>query len=60
MLLHLLEHTVGPIISYGCEIWGTENILSSKIKRADLNLEYFACYKLLIESLNNISSMDKK
>ena len=33
MLLHLFEHTVEPIMLYGSEIWGTVNILSSKIKR---------------------------
>ena len=38
-LLHLFEHIVEPIMIYGSEIWGTVIILSSKIKKADFELE---------------------
>ena len=38
-LLHLFEHTVEPIVLYGSEIWGTVNILSSKIKKVDFKFE---------------------
>ena len=55
-LLHLFEHTVEPIMLYGSEIWGTVNILSSKIKKADFDLEnlaeIFLCDKLQIKFLN--------
>ena len=34
-LIHLFEHTIEPIVLFGSEIWGTVNILSSKIKKAD-------------------------
>ena len=58
-LLHLLEHTVEPIMLYGSEIWGAVNILSSKIKKADFELENlaenFLCDKLQIKFLKNIS-----
>ena len=63
-LLHLFEHTVEPIVLYGSEIWGTVNILSSKIKKADFKfenlLENFLCEKLHIKFLKYISKMGKK
>ena len=62
-LLHLFEHTVGPIVLYGSEIWGRVNILSPKIKKADFKfenlLENILCYKLHIKVLNYISKMGK-
>ena len=49
MLLLLFE----PIMLYGSEIWGTVNILWSKIKMADFELENlvqnFLCDKLQIK-----------
>ena len=49
---------------YGTEIWGTVNILSSKIKKADFELENlaenFLCDKLQIKFLKYISRMHKK
>ena len=61
---HLFEHTIEPIVLYGSEIWGTVNILSSKIKKADFNLEqlfeHFLCDKLQIKFLKYISKMNKK
>ena len=52
-LIHLFEHTVEPVVLYGSEIWGTVNILSSKIKKADFSLEHlfenFLCDKLQIK-----------
>ena len=49
---------------YGSEIWGTVNILLSKIKKADLELENlaenFLCDKLQIKFLKYISRMHKK
>ena len=63
-LIHLFEHTIEPIVLYGSEIWGTVNILSSKIKKADFNLEQlfenFLCDKLQIKFLKYISKMNKK
>ena len=63
-LLHPFEHTVEPIMLYGSEIWGTVNILSSKIKKADFELENlaenFLCDKLQIKFLKYISRMHKK
>ena len=63
-LLHLFDHTAEPIMLYGSEIWGTVNILSSKIKKADFereNLaENFLCDKLQIKFLKYISRMHKK
>ena len=60
-LLHLFEHRVGPIMLYGSEIWGTVNSLSSKIKKADFELqnlaENFLCDKLQIKFLKYISRM---
>ena len=62
-LLHLFEHTVESIVTYGSEIWGSVNILSSKIKKADFKLENlletFVCDKLHIKFLKYISSMGK-
>jgi hypothetical protein len=29
-LLHIFDHTIRPILLYGCEIWGYLNPLSSK------------------------------
>ena len=62
-LLHLFEHTVEPIATYGCEIWGTVNFLSSKVKKANFQLENllenFACDKLHIKFLKYISGMNK-
>ena len=63
-LLHHFEHTVEPILLYGGEIWGTVIILSSKIKKADFELENlvenFLCDKLQIKLLKYISRMHKK
>ena len=63
-LIHLFEHTIEPIVLYGSEIWGTVNILSSKIKKADFNLEQlfenFLCDKLQIKFLKYISKMNRK
>ena len=63
-LLHLFEHTVELIMLYGSEIWGTVNILSSKIKKADFELKNLAeivlCDKLQIKFLKYISGMHKK
>ena len=50
--------------SYTSEIWGTVNILSSKIKKPDFNLEQlfenFMCDKIQIKFLKYISKMNKK
>ena len=36
----LFEHAVEPIVTYGCEIWGTViSFLSSKVKKANFKLE---------------------
>ena len=63
-LIHLFEHTIEPIVLYGSEIWGTVNILSSKIKKADFTIENlfenFLCDKLQIKFLKFISKMNKK
>ena len=63
-LLHLFEHTVEPIVLYGSEMWGTVNILSSKIKKADFKfenlLEKILCDKFKIKFLKYISKMGKK
>ena len=63
-LLHLFEHTVEPIVLYGNEIWGTLNILSSKIKKADFKfenlLENFLCETLHIKFFKYISKMGTK
>ena len=63
-LLHLFEHIVEPIMLYGSEIWGTVNILSSKIKNADFELENlaetFLCGTLQIKFSKYISRMHKK
>jgi hypothetical protein len=32
-LLHIFDHTIIPILLYGCEIWGYFSPASSKIKR---------------------------
>jgi len=32
ILLHLFDHTVKPILTYGCEIWGTLNQTCSIFK----------------------------
>ena len=49
---------------YGSEIWSTVNILSSKIKKVDFELENlaenFLCDKLQIIFLKYISRMHKK
>ena len=62
--MHLFEHTVEPVVLYGSEIWGTVNILSSKIKKADFSLEHlfenFLCDKLQIIFLKYISKINKK
>ena len=63
-LIHLFEHTVEPVVLYGSEIWGTVNILSSKIRKADFSLEHlfenFLCDKLQIKFLKYISKINKK
>ena len=63
-LLQFFEHTVEPIMLYGSEIWGTVKILSSKIKKADFELENltenFLCDTLQIKFLKYISRMHKK
>ena len=63
-LLHLFEHTVESVVLCGSEIWGTVNILSSKIKKVDFKfenlLENFLCDKLHIKFLKYISKMGKK
>lgn len=63
-LLHLFEHTIEPVLLYGSEIWGTVNILSSKIKKADFKLENLVenllCDKLQLKFLKYISRMHKK
>ena len=57
-LIHLFEHTIEPIALYGSEIWGTVNIQSSKIKKANFTLENlfenFLCDKLQIKFLKYI------
>ena len=62
--MHFFEDRVKPIILYGSEIWGTVNILSSKIKTADFGLENlaknFLCDKLQIKFLKYVSRMHKK
>ena len=58
-IIDLFEHTVEPVVLYGSEIWGTVNILSSKIKKAHFTLEHlfvkFLCDKLQIKCLKYIS-----
>ena len=31
--LHVFDHTIKPILLYGCEIWGSYNCFSSKFKK---------------------------
>ena len=61
-LIHLFEHTVELVVLYGSEIWGTVNILSPKIKKADFSLEHlfenFLCDKLQIKFLKYISKIN--
>ena len=63
-LIHLFEHTIEPIALYGSEIWGTVNIQSSKIKKANFTLENlfenFLCDKLQIKFLKYISKISKQ
>ena len=62
--LSTLLHTVEPMVLYGSEIWGTVNILSLKIKKADFKfenlLEKILCDKLHIKCFKYISKTGKK
>lgn len=33
--LNVLDHTIKPILLYGCEIWGSFNCKSSKFRKED-------------------------
>ena len=37
--LHLFDHTISPILLYGCEIWGAFNPLDSKFKNLDITMD---------------------
>jgi len=55
-LLHLFDHTVKPILTYGCEIWGTLNQTSSIFKtnkdyKIEKSVENMQCEKLHIKYL---------
>ena len=64
-LLHLFDHTVKPILTYGCEIWGTLNQTSSIFKtnkdyKIEKSVENMQCEKLHIKFLKFSLGVHKK
>ena len=49
--LHVFDHTIKPILLYGCEIWGTFNPLSSKFRNGIDSFEHIYS-KLIAEKLH--------
>lgn len=62
--LHVFDHTVKPILLYGCEIWGTFNCFSSKmLKSNNIQIENIftnlGCEKLHLKFLKRIIGVHK-
>ena len=42
--MHVFDHTIKPILLYGCEIWGTFNTFSAKFRYGMQNLSFYQIY----------------
>ena len=42
--MHVFDHTIKPILLYGCEIWGTFNTFSAKFRHGMQNLSFDQIY----------------
>jgi hypothetical protein len=42
--MHVIDHTIKPILLYGCEIWGTFNTFSAKFRHGKQNLFFDQIY----------------
>ena len=62
--LHLFDHTIAPILLYGCEIWGCFNPLASKFKDKDVTMNKIfnklKCETLHIKFCKSILGVQKK
>lgn len=62
--IHLFDHTIKPILTYACEIWGTVNTDSKVIKKQDYTVEMsyhnMPCEKLHLKALKFALGVHKK
>ena len=63
-MLHLFDHNVKPVLSYGSEIWETINTTTAKIQRCSFNLFNtlfdLPCEKLHIRILKYVLGVNRK
>ena len=63
--LHAFDHTVKPILLYGCEVWGTSNLNSASIRnetmfKVEKSFENFQSEKLAMKFYKYILGTHKK
>ena len=62
--LHVFDHTIKPILLYGCEIWGSFNILSAKFRNGNPQIDSIyknlQCEKLHIRFCKSILGVNNK
>lgn len=62
--LHLFDHTISPILLYGCEIWGSFNIHRPRFRNGNLPFSSIykdlKCEKLHLKFCKNILGVHKK
>ena len=63
-MLHLFDHNVKPVLSYGSEIWETINTTTTKIQKDSFNLFNtlfdIPCEKLHIRFLKYVLGVHRK
>ena len=63
--LHVFDHTVKPILLYGCEVWGTSNLNSASIRnetmfKVEKSFENFQSEKVAMKFYKYILGTHKK